>query len=149
MNWQIEDIIEALKNLRHLDPATEDDVVRAEKRLGVQFADEYRAYVKKYGAISAKGVELTGVTTARRLNVADVTLSERERNSMFPEDMYVVENIAIDGILMLQNMAGEIFELIPHSEPVKKYDDLSGYLKANYEHDKELAMECQATLWPA
>ena len=125
----IENAIEALKNLKHLAPASEIEILEAEKRLGVAFADDYKDYVKKYGVISAKGIELTGVTSSPRLNVADVTMAERELNPHFPQEMYVVENVAIEGVLMLQNTAGNIFELAPYSEPVKKFNSLCEYLR--------------------
>lgn len=44
--------------------------------------------------------------------------------------MYVIENTGIDGILMLQNEKGEIFEVSPNSEPVKKFNSLAEYLQA-------------------
>ena len=125
----IESVIGALTNLKHLAPASEMEILEAERRLGVAFADEYREYVKKYGVISAKGIELTGVTSSPRLNVADVTMAERELNPNFPQEMYVVENIAIEGVLTLQNTAGNIFELAPYSEPVKKHDNLGEYIR--------------------
>ena len=42
--------------------------LKTENVLGLIFDDDYRAYTRNYGAISADGIELTGVTTARRLN---------------------------------------------------------------------------------
>jgi len=42
--------------------------------------------------------------------------------------MYVIANIAIDGILMLQKSDGGIYELSQNSQPVKKYDSLAEYL---------------------
>ena len=76
----IENVIDALQNLRYLAPASDMEILEAEKRLGIAFADEYKDYVKKYGVISAKGIELTGVTSTPRLNVADVTMAEKELN---------------------------------------------------------------------
>ena len=47
--------------------------------------------------------------------------------------MYVIANIAIDGILMLQKSElqksdGGIYELHPNAKPIKKYDSLAEYL---------------------
>jgi hypothetical protein len=97
-----------------------------EQRLGLTFAEEYRTYLEKYGVISARHLELTGIIGSKRLNVADVTLAERQRNQL-PQDMYVIEDTGIEGILILQNSAGEIFEW--QNKQIKKlFDDLSYYL---------------------
>ena len=42
--------------------------------------------------------------------------------------MYVIANIAIDGILMLQKSDGGIYELHPNAKPIKKYNSLAEYL---------------------
>lgn len=71
-----EKIIEAINGLDHLCvllPASPESVAEAEHSLGLQFAADYKAYVQQFGAISACGIELTGVTTSRRLNVVAVT----------------------------------------------------------------------------
>ena len=118
MNSKILMIMSNLEDLRFLKPATEAEVTAAEKELGVIFAEDYREYVLKYGVISARGIELTGVTTAKRLDVVTVTKAEREMASI-PENMYVIENVAIDGIVVLQNTAGEVFSIAP-LEPLKR-----------------------------
>ena len=120
--------ISNLKNVYHGHGAKKEAIDAAEKKLNLHFADEYREYVSMYGIISAKGTELTGIIDSKRLNVADVTLQERELNTDFPPDMYVIANIAIDGILMLQKSDGGIYELSQYSQPVKKYDSLAKYL---------------------
>ena len=73
MNSKILMIMSNLEDLRFLKPATEAEVTAAEKELGVIFAEDYREYVLKYGVISGRGIELTGVTSAKRLDVVTVT----------------------------------------------------------------------------
>lgn len=123
------EIIESLSNMCHLEPASEIDINNAQKQLNIKFADEYYLYVSKFGVISAKGIELTGITSHKRLNVVDVTLSERELNHNFPDNMYVIENLAIDGIIILQDSFGSIYEFAPYSQPKKIYNSLSEYIK--------------------
>lgn len=132
MNSKILMIMSNLEDLRFLKPATEAEVTVAEKELGVIFAEDYREYVLKYGVISARGIELTGVTTAKRLDVVSVTKAEREMANI-PKNMYVIENVAIDGIVVLQNTAGEVFSIAPH-EPLKRIcSSLSEYVeRANF-----------------
>ena len=110
---EIIETIEGLKNMRCLRPASEARIAAAEQALGVTFARDYREYVSWYGAICARGVELTGVTDSKRLNVADVTRQERDLNPRLPRNMYVVENLGIDGLLILQDSTGRIFSVAP------------------------------------
>ena len=124
----VEEIIRGLEGLRSLPPLNEHDINEAEKKLGLHFADDYRAYTKAFGAISANGIELTGVVSAPRLNVVNVTTSERELNQNLPAEMYVIENTGIDGVLALQNSKGEIFSISPNSTPEKKHNSLAEFL---------------------
>ena len=123
-------VIEKLQGLRCLTPLIEKDINDAEQVLGLKFADDYRTYTKKFGAISAEGLELTGVVAAPRLNVVEVTISEKSLNQNIPDDMYVIENTGIDGILILQNARGEIFSISPSSKPIKKFASLTEYLQS-------------------
>lgn len=126
---EIIETIEGLKNMRCLRPASEARIAAAEQALGVTFARDYREYVSWYGAICARGVELTGVTDSKRLNVADVTRQERELNPRLPRNMYVVENLGIDGILILQDSTGRIFSVASNQEPKFVAKSLSEYLR--------------------
>ncbi len=129
MENRIIEVIESLDDMRFLTPADENAVSAAEEALGLRFADEYREYVKKYGVISSVEVELTGVTEAKRLDVVAVTERERELTEDFPEDMYVVENVGIDGILVLQNSKGEIFYIAPGRRAEKVANSLAEYIE--------------------
>ena len=125
----ISTIINKLSGMRSMKKASTDDIDAAQNQLKVTFSDDYKEYLDEFGAISAKGVELTGLNVSPRINVVDITLAERMRSPSFPSDMYVIENLAIDGILVLQNSAGHIFEWQPSGSCKKIYDDLSGYLR--------------------
>lgn len=128
----MKDIIQIISNLedvRFLKPASMEEILEAEKELGVRFADDYIKYVEKYGAISARGIELTGVTTHERLSVVAVTKKERELNLNIPANMYVIENIAIDGVIALQDETGKIYTITPNGNPKLKYNSLSEYVE--------------------
>lgn len=118
MEHDIITVIKSLVNMHHLLPASSEDIALAEEVLNLRFSEDYRIYVSTYGAISARGIELTGVTRSKRLSVVDVTLREREINDL-PTNFYVVEDTGIDGLLILQNQTGEIFSIAPH-KPIKK-----------------------------
>lgn len=122
------EVIDSLKSLRKLSPATDNQIQLAEQKLGLKFANEFKEYVKKYGAVSAKGMELIGICTYPRLDVVHITTREREINDSFPSGMYVVENTAIEGILILQNEDGEIYEFQPNGTLNKIYNSFKEYI---------------------
>jgi hypothetical protein len=112
-------IISSLKGLVSLKGVSKDAITNAEQALDLSFAHDFQIYLEKYGVISARHIELTGITDSKRLNVVDVTLAARQ-NNQFPQDLYVIEDIGIEGIIILQNGIGEIFELQNHNQ-IKKY----------------------------
>jgi hypothetical protein len=120
--------ISGLNNLVALKGVSNEEIEKAERYLSLSFAADYKAYLKKYGVISAQHIELTGIIASPRLNVVDVTLSVRQRNKV-PEDMYVIEDTGIEGIIILQNAKGAVFEL-QNNRTEKIHDSLSGYLLA-------------------
>jgi len=120
------DTVKNLEKLRHLQAASHYDVEIAEKRLGLTLASDYKQYTQTYGAISAMGLELTGVGVPPRLNVVDVTLSERELENI-PAEYYVLESLNIEGILILQNSNGQVFEF--YSGKINKIaDSMASYI---------------------
>lgn len=129
-----EDVIQAINELNHLCvllPARLSAVSEAEQALGLRFAPDYKAYVLQFGAISACGIELTGVTTSRRLNVVAVTKRNRAMNGNIPPHMYVIEDMAIDGLLILQDVTGSVYSASLHGVPRKVFDCLADYIKAS------------------
>lgn len=126
-------IISNLENMRFIKPNSVGQIIEAEKELGLNFANDYIKYVEKYGAISAKGIELTGVTTHERLSVVSITKKERNMNPNIPINMYVIENVAIDGIIALQDETGKIYTITPNKTPKLSYNSLSEYIeKSNF-----------------
>lgn len=126
-------IISNLEDMQFIKPASMEQIIEAEKELGVSFADDYTKYVEKYGVISARGIELTGVTTHERLSVVSITKKERNMNANIPANMYVIENIAIDGIIALQDETGKVYTITPNGTPKLSYNSLSEYVeKSNF-----------------
>ncbi|WP_122643931.1 SMI1/KNR4 family protein [Luxibacter massiliensis] len=128
----MKDIIQIISNLegmRFIKPASTEEIKSAEAALNVKFASDYVRYVEKYGVISARGIELTGVTRHERLSVVCVTNKERSLNAKIPSNMYVIENIAIDGMLALQDESGKIYMITPNGNPELKYNSLCEYVE--------------------
>lgn len=105
-----------------------EQIANAENALALHFAGDYREYLCALGIVSAGGHEFTGICNSKRLNVADVTLSERSINANIPHDWYVLEEANIDGIVIWQNGAGEIFQTQPGRNTVKIADSICDYL---------------------
>ncbi len=126
------DIVNRLKTMPDFfssSGASQEEIARAEKGLGLKFVPEYRLYVVAFGYASANGHELTGVCNFPRLSVVDVTLSERAANPAVPLDWYVIEQAHIDGIVVWQSSAGEIYQTMPGAAPIKLCESLCAYLE--------------------
>jgi hypothetical protein len=109
-------------------PASNTEILKAENALSVSFAQEYKDYLAAFGSAEAKGHELTGLIKSDRLNVVSVTNREWDLNPQVPQNLYVVENPAIDGIIIWQNADGEIFQSSPNSAPKVIASSLASYL---------------------
>ena len=124
------DVIKGLSNLFSLKPATQSEIEKAENNLGLKLAKDYKAYIAEFGAIMADGIELSGISKSQRLNVVDMTKQEWELNPKVPHTLYVVENCAIDGIIIWQDEKGLIYQSQPNVEPKKIAKSLSEYVSS-------------------
>lgn len=106
----IAQLIEGKFKLYRTKKASAELIAEAQRQLGLRFADDYKNYLSQFGAISFGSTELTGLNVDSYANVVSVTLKEVQRNRCFPKDSYVLENIGMEGLLMLQNEAGEVYE---------------------------------------
>lgn len=109
-------IIEKIKKIDDLDiisnnGASEEQILRAEKRLELKFPEEYKNYVKEFGAISFLGNEWTGLNIDGYLNVVNMTEEERALNEFFPKKYFVIENVGVDRMLIISNEKGEIYTI--------------------------------------
>lgn len=110
-------------------PVNEDAIKEAETKLGRVFSDEYKKYLMQFGAISFSSTELTGLNIDKYANVVDVTLKEIELNENFPKDCIVLENVGVEGVLILINSKGHVFEWQNNSAK-KIYDSMAEYLRS-------------------
>lgn len=124
------DIIEKLAEipqLYHAQGCTDSQIADAEQTLGITFPEEFKTYVKTYGAISFYATEWTGLNVGSFINVVNATKQEREFNADFPKDCFVLENQAIDGILTVMDGAGKIY-LVQYDKKEYLCDSLDEYL---------------------
>lgn len=108
---KVVDMVNSIKGLRYIGGCTEGDIQRAERLLKLRFSEEFREYMLEFGSITFKGVELTGLNITGHLNVVDATLQERKYNPDFPKNMYVIENLGIDGVFIVGDEKGSIYQL--------------------------------------
>lgn len=109
-------IVEKIKKIKDLEitsngRASEEEIIRAEKRLNLKFSKEYKEYVKEFGAISFFGNEWSGLNIDGYFNVVNMTEDERALNESFPEKYFVVENIGVDSIFIISNEDGKIYSI--------------------------------------
>lgn len=124
----MEDIISILQGKEDLiagKGCTDDEIVEAEKALGLHFAEDYKAYIKRYRIAAFDGHELTGLVTSARTNVVSVTQEEKKRNKLIPKNMYVVERTNVEEIIIWQTENGAVFYSLPDNEPVMMNNSLA------------------------
>lgn len=124
-------IIEILQTKRGFlsgDGVSEKEIEKAEKKIGVKFADSYKEYLRTFGIAAYSGHELTGISKSKRTDVAEVTLKEREYNRNVPEDLYVIEETNMEGIVIWQSSEGEIYRTDLDSKPKKVAKSMEEYI---------------------
>lgn len=108
--------------------ASEEQIQSVETLLGLKLAEDYREYVSAFGAATYDGHELTGICSSNRLNVVNVTESERPKFPDVPKDWYVLEQLNIDDVSIWQATSGEVYQLMPGAQPIKISSSLSEYI---------------------
>ena len=130
---QIVEVIKGLQGLARVGKIAEERILAAETELQLRFAEEYREYLSEFGAVSADGMELTGIISVEYRSVVFNTLQEWELNPAVPHSMYVIENTYVDGMIMWQDADGAVYCTVPFSEPEKIADSLAEYIRKRTE----------------
>lgn len=117
-------IVERIKKIPGLytvGKVSQEEIEKAEKNLNIKFPEEYREFLKEFGAVSFYGTEICGLKVPEYLNVVDTTLEERELNREFPDNVFIVERMNIDNIIAFSDESGQIF--IADDKKIKKIAD--------------------------
>ena len=109
------------------------EISRAEAKLGLSFAPDYREYLEVFALASFEGHEFTGICKSERLNVVDVTNKSRQIFGEAADGMYVIEEAGIDGIVVFQGGDGGVFCFAPGVAPRKIADSIVDYIKLSAE----------------
>lgn len=128
----MKNIIDILKNKKGFESfgnATNEQIKKIEEKLDLKFAKDYKIYLSEFGAAEIEGHEFTGIINSKRLNVLDVTQKIKKNNENIKENMYVIEELNIDNIAILQDVTGKIYEVNLCSEPKKINNSFIEYIE--------------------
>mgnify|MGYP000586900415 CR=1 FL=1 len=124
----IVEVVNLLEDMISTGAASEKQIISAEQELGVLFADEYKEFLQQFGSVLADDIELVGIAKSKNRNVVDVTKREWEYNKNVPKNLYVVENIGIEGIVIWQDEKGLIYQTSLNKAPKVINKSLSEYI---------------------
>ena len=120
--------IASIEDMSSCVGASDEQIMEAEKALGLKFSYDYSACLRAFGLAAVNGHELTGLGKTSYLNVVDVTETERKNNTQISGNLYVIEKTNIDGIIVWQDMSGIIYTAEPGCNIKKVCDSLSEYI---------------------
>ena len=123
-------IVDTLSKMEGLlsGKGVQDNIINdAEEKLGLKFSKEYRQYLLSFGVAAVNGHELTGLGSSSRVNVVDVTLSQRSRCNV-DDSLYVIEEANVDKAVYWQNMSGKVYITVGASEPKQIADSLISFI---------------------
>ena len=109
-------------------PADTGEINEAERKLGLSFAADYRKFLSTVGACICFGHEINGIADDSDLNIIKSTEEARNQIDLIPHSWYVIEDTHIDGILILQNKNGVVYQMAQETMPLKIADDLESYI---------------------
>jgi hypothetical protein len=119
--------IESFKRKRFTGSISTDLIHNAENELGLNLSKEYKDVLQKYGSLCIKGEEFLGIDNDN-YDIVKATKDARINDSNFPLDAYVIENTAIEGILIIQKDTCELFTYQPNGQLQPLSDTLEEYL---------------------
>ena len=114
-----------------IGPVDDSKISEAEMKLNLSFAEDYKEYVQTFGAATFSARELTGICSGGPQDVVLATKRAREFFPKFPTDAYVIEEMLIDHVMMIQNGEGSIFCYGPHDSGEEVASGLTEYLFSN------------------
>lgn len=89
---------------------TDSDIKELEDKLNLKLDKSMCLYLKDICLFSYKDKEFLGLGVKGYRNILKATLEERELNDSFPKDCLVLQNVGVDGLLVLVNTKGQVIE---------------------------------------
>lgn len=127
------EFINDIESLHEIGGVSESEIKKAERALKLSFADDYREYLLNFGCISFTGTEMTGLCKSEYKNVVNATKETWEQEEQVPHNMYLIENTAMDGILLWQDSSGSVYVTKPYQRPKRYASSLLEYIKKSVE----------------
>ena len=108
---KLNEIIKNTEGFMSLPSDTASEFINEyQKELNTKFSKEYIEYLKEFGVATFGIHEFTGISKSDRLNVVTVTKNLRNINKKIPDNLYVVEELGIENIRILQDSTGKVYE---------------------------------------
>ena len=121
------DKIREIPDILYIGFTKEPAILDAEMELGIEFPQAYLNYLRAFGSVNLCGHQLTGLRVEGMGNVVTATEYERISNPNMPFNMFVLENVGIDGMAIVMDLDGAVF-LLQHETLRRIADSLSEYI---------------------
>ena len=125
-------------------PAEQEEINDAERKLGLSFAADYKSFLSTVGACICFGHEIKGITDNPNLDVISSTEEAWNQMNLIPHSWYVIEDTHIDGIVILQDKNGVVYQMAPEMMPMKIAYNLESYLSETMVGIKRRAIDNQS-----
>ena len=90
--------------------ASNEQIVEAQNKLSIEFPTDFIEYWKEFRLVTFYGVEWQGLNGPDYLNVVTSTLEARKTYPDFPVNMFILEDLGFDGLLILIDTKGSVYE---------------------------------------
>ena len=107
---------------------TDNDIKEIEEKLSIKLHNSLKDYLKSIGLFSYEDKEFFGLGVKGYKNMIKATSEERELNGNFPKDSVVLQNVGVDGLLVLVNTKGEVIEWTPSGHNKTVSNNLEEFL---------------------
>lgn len=89
---------------------SDQEISDAERKLGMSFPKTYREILSAFGSVDIDSDEIFGLGVEGYSNVVETTLKERDLAKGALHSFIVIQNIGIDGILIVVDKNDNVYE---------------------------------------
>ena len=87
-----------------------DIINEAQEKLNIKFPEEIIEYISEFGVLSYRSNEINGLGTNSYLNIVNATIDARNTFTKFPNELFVIQDIGINDLLILSDSFNKIYE---------------------------------------
>jgi len=125
---KILDVVSKIKHKDNLGLCTLEEIKAAEQTLGLKFSDEYIELITIFGTLSTDYLDISSTLKDPFYDVVHLTNEVRNRYSGLPQDLYVIYDVHVDGVVILQNESGKVFAIDESSSLMEAYESLAAFI---------------------